>query len=517
MSKTGAARVAALALIAGMVTASAPSGADLIGPPAPIPPPASVPPLPDVSAAGPVSPLIGHTGFRNLPVVINTSEEAEARATMQAEADMGLRWSFTAVIWAAFEPAGPTSAAFDPTGAWASMDRWVTLARSYGLHLVVQPVMTGNGVAPPAWAGYRVSGGGGENHTYTTPSGGAVTRDDFPQLWWAAKPSVPRDMDALADWYAKLVRRYRPGGELAVERGWTDGYGVRAWEVDNEPDSWGFWLGAHDDYAEVLTRVAVAIKREDPQALVLGPALSQSGFGTLAAVLDKRRQNSTLDYRLNGQQYAIGPYTDVIATHQYDKVDASGVTVFGGGSSIEATATAHRAWWDHYADHPNQPEFHFPKGKEMWHTEGGLDYSGNDEDPHSRARAFTQYLSRGFAAGFSRMTVQDMHDATESKLNGRRAVRTFLDLLPHAPELRRLSADTDPYHRFRAGTAVWTQVLWSGSTSTVTARVPVRTATARVVDLYGNSQVVTASGGAIDVVLPGASPIAPPVYVVEIP
>lgn len=506
-----------MGLVAGALVAPAPGSADLINPAPPVAPPASIPALADVSAAGPASPLIGHTGFRNLPVVINSSEEAEAAATMRAEADMGLRWSFTAAIWAGFEPAGPTSAAFDPSGAWASMDRWVALARSYGLHLLVQPVMTGNGVAPPAWAGYRVSGGGGENHTYTTPSGGTVTKDDFPQPWFAAKPSVPRDMQALANWYGKLVKRYKPGGDLAVERGWTDGYGVRVWEIDNEPDAWGLWVGAIDDYAEVLTRAAVAIKAEDPQALVLGAALAQGGLDALASVLDKRRQNSTVDYRLNGHQYSIGPYTDVIATHQYDKVDASGVTVFGGGSSIEATAAAHRAWWDHYADHPNQPEFHFPKGKEMWHTEGGLDYSGNDQDPHSRARAFIQYITRGFAGGFSRMTVQDMHDASESKTNGRVAVRTFLGLLPHAAGLQRLSGDTDPYHRFRAGSAVWTQVLWSGSTASVTAQVPVRTPTARVVDLYGNSQVVTASGGVVDVVLPGASPIAPAVYVVELP
>jgi hypothetical protein len=508
----------ALALALGS-TAIAPPGSASPLPlpkPTPIPPPTSMPALADIAAAGPVSPLIGHSGFRNLPIIINTSAEAEAAASMKAEADMGLKWSFTAVIWAGFEPTGPTWPTLDPTGAWASLDKWVTLARSYGLHLVIQPTMAGNGVAPPPWAGYRTSAGYGEAQTYTDPWGNTTTKSEDIQPQWAAKPTVPRAMDGYSHWFRKLTQRYKPDGDLARERGWTDGYGVRAWEIDNEPDSYGFWLGAWDDYAEVLTRAATAIHAADPKALVLGPALAQSGTDVLMAVLDKRTQHSTLDYKLNGRQYAIGPYVDVIAQHHYDKVDASGVTVFGGGLSLEETATQHRAWWDLYANHPNQPEFWYPKGKEMWHTEGGLDYSGGDDgNPDSRSRAFIQYLVRGFAAGFSRMTVQDMHDDTPAKVNGRRAVKNFLNLLPDAPTLERLSSPSDPYQHFRGGSTGGVHVLWSGSAADTVASVPVRTAHARIVDVYGNEQLVDASGGAVSVTLPGASPLAPPVYVVE--
>ena len=474
-------------------------------------------PLPNVAAAGPVSPLIGHSGFRNMPVFLNTTDEAEHLTFLGSEAEMGLKWSFTALIWAGFEPHGPTDASFDPTGAWARLDRWVEAARGYGIHLLIQPVMTGNGVAPPAWAGYRTSAGYTEAQTWTDPWGQTFSKEEGYQPWNAAKPSIPRDMDALANWYGKLAARYKPGGQLAQEKGWTDGYGVRVWEVDNEPDAYGLWLGAHDDYAEVLTRAAQAVKAEDPLALVLGAALAQDGSKeVLRAVLDKRTQLSTLEYQLNGEQYAIGPFTDVIAFHHYNKVDASGVTVFGGGSSLEETIPVHKAWWDFYSDHPEQPEFHFPKGKEMWHTEGGLDYSGSDDEPYSRSRAFIQYLVRGFAAGFDRMTVQDMHEDNESKANGRRAVKTFLQVLPHAASLESDSAADAPVRRFRADDGVhWTYVLWSGSGLAETTSVPVRTSQVRIVGIYGEEQIVDAVDGFVTLTLPAASPAAPPVYVIE--
>ncbi len=72
-------------------------------------------------------------------------------------------------------------------------------------------------------------------------------------------------MEALAAFAGKLARRYRPGGTLAVEQGWGSRYGVRAWELDNEPEMYRtHWKGQVADYAEFVTLAAAQIKVVDP-------------------------------------------------------------------------------------------------------------------------------------------------------------------------------------------------------------------------------------------------------------
>jgi hypothetical protein len=73
-----------------------------------------------------------------------------------------------------------------------------------------------------------------------------------------------------AEFVREAVRRYRPGGVLARQRGWPEGMGVHAWEIWNEPDLIDFWKGTAAQYRDVIWLPAVRIIREeDPTAKIL--------------------------------------------------------------------------------------------------------------------------------------------------------------------------------------------------------------------------------------------------------
>lgn len=87
---------------------------------------------------------------------------------------------------------------------------------------------------------------------------------DFSAGWavgqrgeWSASPP-PHDL--WANYVAQTVGRYKDR--------------VHAWEVWNEPNVPVFWSGSKEEYAALLSVTYDTIKRVDPQALVLGPAIS---------------------------------------------------------------------------------------------------------------------------------------------------------------------------------------------------------------------------------------------------
>lgn len=83
-----------------------------------------------------------------------------------------------------------------------------------------------------------------------------------------AAPQPPADLAK----YAQIVRHI----VLHYNKGWDRGfhYGVRYWEVWNEPDFKVFWTGTPQQYYELYERMARAIKAADPRALVGGPTIS---------------------------------------------------------------------------------------------------------------------------------------------------------------------------------------------------------------------------------------------------
>ena len=84
-----------------------------------------------------------------------------------------------------------------------------------------------------------------------------------------ADPTPPADMDK----YAQIARHI----VLHYNQGWDHGfdYGLRYWEVWNEPDFRVFWTGTPQQYYELYEKVAHAIKEADPKALIGGPTISK--------------------------------------------------------------------------------------------------------------------------------------------------------------------------------------------------------------------------------------------------
>jgi len=65
------------------------------------------------------------------------------------------------------------------------------------------------------------------------------------------------------------VNRYKPGGVLAQQQGWTNGQGIRVWEIWNEPDLGFFFSGTVTDYARLLKVAFLAARHADPNAQIL--------------------------------------------------------------------------------------------------------------------------------------------------------------------------------------------------------------------------------------------------------
>jgi len=80
----------------------------------------------------------------------------------------------------------------------------------------------------------------------------------------------PRDYDRYAAIVEHIVMHYN--------RGWDHGfrYGLKYWEVWNEPDLGAlFWGGTPQQFYALYAKLARAVKRADPSALVGGPTLAK--------------------------------------------------------------------------------------------------------------------------------------------------------------------------------------------------------------------------------------------------
>jgi xylan 1,4-beta-xylosidase len=87
----------------------------------------------------------------------------------------------------------------------------------------------------------------------------------------AGAQADPPDPDKYAAIARHMVMHYN--------RGWAQGfhYGIRYWEVWNEPDLGKvFWSGTPQQFYTLYAKVARAVKRADPNAEVGGPALSEA-------------------------------------------------------------------------------------------------------------------------------------------------------------------------------------------------------------------------------------------------
>ena len=337
------------------------------------------------------SPYIGHTGSWDGKggAMFGASKDAD----LDREVSIGLRWTFMCVYWRIMEPDGPVDLSADLPLAWQSLDQFVIAAHRRRLNILMQaPVVGGNAGGPPAWAGRRDPGG-----------------------------SAPQNMRALADFAEKLARRYCPGGVLATEQGWGKSYGVRAWELDNEPESYRTnWKTQAGDYAEFGTLAAARIKSVDPEAVIAMPAIAGGGHGInwLAQTLDAHARNGSAIFRERQTPFSIGPSTDVVSFHLYEGLD----TFFAGedrtiGLAFSEVRDVFEKWESRSAG------FEYARKKEYWHTEGNFDFIGLLSEKR-RAAWRWQFFTRSFASGIRKVAVMD---AKGLELP---AVREYVRLLP---------------------------------------------------------------------------------------
>jgi len=80
--------------------------------------------------------------------------------------------------------------------------------------------------------------------------------------------AVPPDFDKYAEVVKHIVLHYN--------KGWASGahYGIRYFEIWNEPDFVPFWSGTAQQFYELYAKVACGIKSADRRALIGGPAIT---------------------------------------------------------------------------------------------------------------------------------------------------------------------------------------------------------------------------------------------------
>ena len=163
----------------------------------------------------------GQLGFSIGSDSLRGLDASARRAFFRNAAATGAAWLRVALDWSIVQRAGPGR--YD----WSEMDANVMLARETGTRLL--PVVS---FAPP-WL-----------------EGGAA-------------PATSEAVAAYADFLRAAVARYRS-------------FGIRAWEIWNEPNLEGFWAPAPDAaaYARLLTAAYAAVKEADPGALVISGGLS---------------------------------------------------------------------------------------------------------------------------------------------------------------------------------------------------------------------------------------------------
>jgi hypothetical protein len=165
-------------------------------------------------------------------------------------------------------------------------------------------------------------------------------------------PSVDKTINPdnpWANYVYQTVSRYKPGGVLAQSRAWTNGEGIRVWEVWNEPDYQPFWGGSIGDYARLLKIAYLVAKMVDPEAKVMfGGLLYPSEDNWLARVL-AIYVNDPFHEQYNW-------YMDIVAVHNYSYPWRSGWLVLYARQTLISYGIRRPIWlnesgtpvWDDY-------------------------------------------------------------------------------------------------------------------------------------------------------------------------
>jgi len=450
------------------------------------------PPSPESALGGGLdgfaSPYLGHTGSWDGK---GGAMGGRAKASdMDVEVGMGLRWTFMPVYWSALEPDGPVGLATQMPPAWSALDAFIIAAHERKLNVLMQaPVIGGNAGGPPAWAGRREKG-----------------------------KSAPANMESAAAFAGKLAARYAPGGTLATKQGWRQSYGVRAWELDNEPDAYfTHWKEQAADYAEFVTKAAAAIRQVDPQAVILGPGVMGSGKAPawVEAALDAPAMRGSPEFRSRGQSYSIGPALDVVCFHVYEGLDSA---FTGKDRTIEVAFSEIRDVFERWQN--RTPGFTYPAKQEYWQTEGNFDFLGILSRKR-RAAWRIQFFTRAFAAGIRKVVVMDASSPEQL------AVRAYIRALPNPFPMQRaddrvtaLSGAAVSFCHLDNTNAdagrVW--ILWAAAdTGDAEVVVPCVREQVRRVLVDGSETLLSRTNASVRIHLSGDKKMAPAVLLIDRP
>ncbi|MEJ0085296.1 MAG: hypothetical protein WDO72_06420 [Pseudomonadota bacterium] len=111
----------------------------------------------------------------------------------------------------------------------------------------------------------------------------------------------PRDYDTWAKVSVNIVRHYNEG--------WANGYkfGIRYWEIWNEPDIPNFWAGTKEQYFRLYEVTARALKKHDPSLKVGGPALASNLDFLRAFLAYSHERQLPVDF-VSWHNYGVRPH-----------------------------------------------------------------------------------------------------------------------------------------------------------------------------------------------------------------
>ena len=283
--------------------------------------------------------------------------------------------------------------------------------------------------------------------------------------------TTPPPHDLWANYVAQTVGRYKDR--------------VRVWEVWNEPNMPHFWSGSKEQYAQLLAVTYDTIKRVDPTATVLGPAIT-------------------------------GVDEDWLNAMPWDKMDGLAIHIYVPPASLNDQGYS-------YYDQglPNLQRVLERRGqKPVWITEFGFS-SGHGAEPWyvgdeaAQARYLVQQSAqtlayRGIDIRVIMPYVLNDHDGFELIRDWSRpkpafqAYRTLAERLDGADSVGRIKTFGPGIFAFRfvrGGQQI--DVVWSPGGGT--AMIP-SGSDAEVFDLYGGRSVAAQRGGMVSVAV-GADPV----------
>jgi hypothetical protein len=206
---------------------------------------------------------------------------------------LGAGWNRWALYWDSVEQNGNFN--------WGAYDATVANDVSYGLR--TDAILLG---IP---ANYR-DGGSISGLNESVFSDGT----DSPAIGKQPNPNNP-----YARFVYEAVMRYKPGGTLGTQMGWSLNQGVRVWEAWNEPDLRMFWGGTVGDYYRLLKVTYLIVRVADPLAQVMMAGMAYNN----PDVYDYLAQ--TLGYiAKDPQRDAYNWYFDIAAVHSYSNAERSG-------------------------------------------------------------------------------------------------------------------------------------------------------------------------------------------------